>query len=749
MNTYLGQKGYTLSKEELSPSVQAKVKQDLTIQPFTLNASDAKVYPMYRESGNKLYVPRDYGIRTFGPPKQVKLNRGDAISLAFQGTLRPNQQLVVDTYLRQVQGQEFGGGLLELPCAYGKCLAKDTPLLMYDGSVCVVQDVKVGDLLMGDDSTPRRILSLARGRERMYRISNHFGDQFVCNESHILSLKSADGVVNDISVREYLSHHYENHLFGYKVPIDFPERPLKIDPYLVGYWLGGGKVSDFASSSFADPRHIPTSYLRNSRENRMMLFYGLLDTAKLGHSTDATLVMGFACDELAEDVVYLIRSLGWMAYRAEGSSPQVVFHPKRELTFSLIVEPLEEDDYYGFEIDGNRRFVLGDFTVTHNTVLSLYILAQMKTKTAIIVHKEFLMNQWIERISEFLPEARVGTIQGPVINIENKDIVLCMLQSLSMKDYPSSVFSSFGLTIVDEVHHISSEVFSNALFKLVTPYTLGLSATMNRKDGTSFVFKWFLGDILFKGKRDESRDVVVRAIEYQTDDAEFNEMKYDYRGNPQYSTMISKLCEYSSRTEFILRVIRDLFLENPNQQIMVLAHNKNVLTYLHDAIVHREIATTGYYIGGMKKHALKETESKQVVIATYSMAAEALDIKTLTTLVMATPKTDIEQSVGRILREKHSHPLVIDIVDTHSLFKNQWQKRKAFYKQENYKITYITSRNYLSVHPSWKVVFDPCVGKRRTTQVDSEEEDAEPSGSTEPSLVDWLKRNGALVKKGN
>jgi superfamily II DNA or RNA helicase len=106
------------------------------------------------------------------------------------------------------------------------------------------------------------------------------------------------------------------------------------------------------------------------------------------------------------------------------------------------------------------------------------------------------------------------------------------------------------------------------------------------------------------------------------------------------------------------------------------------LTYLHDAIAERNIATVGYYVGGMKESALKKTEEKQVVIATYAMAAEALDIKTLCTLIMVTPKTDIEQSVGRILRSDHEQPIVVDIVDSHDPFIKQWNKRKTFYKKD-------------------------------------------------------------------
>jgi superfamily II DNA or RNA helicase len=161
--------------------------------------------------------------------------------------------------------------------------------------------------------------------------------------------------------------------------------------------------------------------------------------------------------------------------------------------------------------------------------------------------------------------------------------------------------------------------------------------------------------------------------------------------------MISKLCSYNRRSEFILEVLEDLFEENPQQQVMILAHNKSLLKYLYDAVEHRKIAegSVGYYVGGMKEVALKETESKRVVIATYAMAAEALDIKTLSTLIMATPKTDIEQSVGRILREKHKQPIVVDIIDSHEPFQNQWRKRKQFYKKENYKVTYTTNDKYL------------------------------------------------------
>jgi Type III restriction enzyme, res subunit len=329
------------------------------------------------------------------------------------------------------------------------------------------------------------------------------------------------------------------------------------------------------------------------------------------------------------------------------------------------------------------------------TVIALNIISRLKAKTLVIVHKEFLMNQWIERISQFLPMARIGKIQGKTMDIDDKDIVIGMLQSLSMKTFPENTFASFGLTIVDECHHISSEVFSCALFNIVTNYTLGLSATMERKDGTSYVIKMFLGEICFVGKNVEKHNVLVKGITYlEKDNAQFNEVCVDYKGNVQYSKMISKLCDFKPRSDFIVQVVCDMVIKSPTQQIMILAHNKSLLTYLFDSIESRNICTIGYYVGGMKKDALKESENKSVIIATFSMASEALDIKTLTSLVMATPKTDIEQSVGRILRQKHAQPVIIDIIDSHPPFKNQWSKRKAFYKSKSYTIQEFNSLTY-------------------------------------------------------
>jgi superfamily II DNA or RNA helicase len=162
------------------------------------------------------------------------------------------------------------------------------------------------------------------------------------------------------------------------------------------------------------------------------------------------------------------------------------------------------------------------------TVMGLHIISQLKRKTLVVVHKTFLMNQWLERIETFLPNAKVGRIQGDLIDVEGKDIVLGMLQSLSNKAYPSDMWDSFGLCIFDECHHLSAEVFSNVMIQIVTPYNLGLSGTMTRKDGLSKVFKYFIGPVIHKEKSDVETEVLVKCIRFQNEDL-FEHVKTDFK----------------------------------------------------------------------------------------------------------------------------------------------------------------------------------------------------------------------------
>jgi superfamily II DNA or RNA helicase len=383
------------------------------------------------------------------------------------------------------------------------------------------------------------------------------------------------------------------------------------------------------------------------------------------------------------------------------------------------------------------------------TVMALKIMSVLKVKTLVVVHKTFLMNQWLERIQQFLPGARVGRIQGQEVDVDDKDIVIGMLQSLSMKDYPDSVFSDFGLAVFDECHHMSAEVFCRCMMKVTTRYTLGLSGTMTRKDGLTKVFIMFLGEIVHKEKSVTEANVVVKNIQFYIADEEFNALESDYRGNPKFSTMITKLCNCVPRSDFILSVLENELQSNPDQQVMILAHNKSLLSYFYDAIVERNLAgcgaNVGYYLGGMKDTDLKASEKKKIIIATYAMASEGLDIPTLTTLIMATPKTDVCQSVGRILRTKHANPLVIDFVDHHDIFKAQWMKRQAYYIKQGYRIMYTTNTKYAK--NIWKVRESEKKVDKKTETVDKKTEtvDKKAPASIAPVFAPFQRKPNSNV----
>ena len=267
---------------------------------------------------------------------------------------------------------------------------------------------------------------------------------------------------------------------------------------------------------------------------------------------------------------------------------------------------------------------------------------------------------------------------------------------------------------------------------------LGISATVDRKDKLTRVLHMFIGDKIYTEQRDNDDIVCVRAINYVTADPEFNNVELDFRGNPKYSTMITKLCTYGPRSDFVVGVIGDLLKEEPENQIMVLCHNRSLLTYLNEAINHRKLTTVGFYVGGMKQANLQETETKQIVLATYAMAAEALDIKTLSTLIMITPKTDIIQSVGRILRVKHDNPIIVDIVDAHDIFQNQWVQRRRFYKKCNYRIRQVDSKQYAGMtldwdkDVTWKRVFEPKMDTNNTNIPNNDDSDENESAHLKP-----------------
>lgn len=322
------------------------------------------------------------------------------------------------------------------------------------------------------------------------------------------------------------------------------------------------------------------------------------------------------------------------------------------------------------------------------TTCALYIISQLKKKTLIIVHKEFLMSQWTERIRQFLPNASIGIIRQNKIDIDTKDIVIAMLQSLSMKDYDHTLFNSFGLTVIDEAHHVCSKTFSQALLLFSSKYVLGLSATPERKDGLTCVLHWFLGNIDYKVERSEQTGVHIYKHVFQ-DDLFDTPAPVSATGSISIPSVVTALCNSDTRNEALTSIIVALLLQK--RKLIILSDRRLHCELLKESVEQalQGEYTCGLYLGGMKQAQLKENEACNAIFATYSLANEGLDIPALNTLVMATPKTDVVQACGRILREtgtKTLSPVIVDFVDDWPCLHNQYRKRQRFYKSTGFNI---------------------------------------------------------------
>ena len=299
------------------------------------------------------------------------------------------------------------------------------------------------------------------------------------------------------------------------------------------------------------------------------------------------------------------------------------------------------------------------------SIVALAISARLGFRTMIMVHKEFLANQWVEVIQRFCPGATIGRVQGDLMELD-RDFVICMIQTMCSREHPPRTFESIGLLVVDEAHHICAKVFSQTMFKLCPKVTVGLSATPERKDGLTRVLHWFLGPMAFCITRQAS-NVELRTVDFR---GPFPPVAHTRNGQLDLPSMITDLTRVPERNELIFHEIRELLKTERN--ILVLTDRRE-----HCQMIAAEF-DGGLYYGGLAQEALDEAAAKRLIVGTFSLAQEGLDIPKLDTVIFATPKADIVQASGRILRSKNQ-PLIIDIVDHWCMFPNMHAKRRRQY----------------------------------------------------------------------
>lgn len=326
------------------------------------------------------------------------------------------------------------------------------------------------------------------------------------------------------------------------------------------------------------------------------------------------------------------------------------------------------------------------------TVLFIYLLIKVIRKKAIIVvHTNQLADQWEERFSFFCPNIRIGRVQGSTIIVDNCDVVICMLQTLSMKeDLDPKLFDDFCVLGIDECHLVCTETFSKLLTRWGTKYIFGLSATPTRKDKLENVLFSHIGGLIYSGTREK---VPLRVVFEYADVSECTELMNPKTKKPDHVGMITSLVEDEKRT----RLVATKAVEHMTSKVLVLSERRNHL----ERIMHHIIeingeyeSEIGLYRGKMKPEELKESETKSIILGTYSIASVGLDIKGLNTLILATPRSDVVQASGRIQRD--ISPLfekkIIDIYDKFSVFTGQYAKRLQFYKASEFEISGLKRR---------------------------------------------------------
>jgi hypothetical protein len=259
----------------------------------------------------------------------------------------------------------YKGILLSHSVGTGKCHAKDTPILMFDGSIKLVQDIKIGDKLMGDDSTPRNVLELGTGMDNLYDVIDQYNHKYTVNSEHILCLIDPNGKIIEIEVNNFLKLSTENQKLykGYRTAVDFQSQLISKDPYQIGYNI---------------TTNIPDNYKINSREIRLQVLAGIIDRyGKLNDSKDNIIITNI---DFKDDLLFLARSVGLTAYVSNTTIiitgilsiiPTQILTSFNDncstLTSNISILFNRHDHYYGFTLDSNNRYLLGDFTVTHNT----------------------------------------------------------------------------------------------------------------------------------------------------------------------------------------------------------------------------------------------------------------------------------------------------------------------------------------------------------------------------------------------
>jgi superfamily II DNA or RNA helicase len=513
--------------------------------------------------------------------------------------LRPYQEEAIER-LRENIMRGVRRMVLVMATGSGKCQKFGTPVLRYDGRIVPIESVQVGDLLMGPDSKPRRVLSTTRGFGPLYQITPIKGEPWVCNDVHVLSLvHTQTGEIVDVDLQKYLasSKSFKNlyKQFSPEKGVDFEHGATEfpIDPYFLGVWYGdgtkgingGSHLREVAVSKpdpeikalaeeiarqwglrvrtndngcpthhiaremlpgaapqpnplldalrlvYGDGTHLPYQYITAARQHRQAFLAGLLDADGYLHNNCFEIcqkVRGFA-----DGICFLARSLGkralmvpkivngetyWrvslsgdftdLPLRIPRKIPTKRMQAKCATRTGFSVQQVEDGYYAGFELDGDGRYLMGDFTVTHNTVVASSIIVSslnLGNRSLFVAHRRELIKQcFCKLVRNGVPPHEIGIVMAGIpgsssgslfsaLDPQLSDDNLWRMFARSRPNAPVQVGSidslrgrakpKADLVIADEAHRSLSKGWLTLFENYSDAVVLGLTATPFRADG--------------------------------------------------------------------------------------------------------------------------------------------------------------------------------------------------------------------------------------------------------------------------
>lgn len=322
------------------------------------------------------------------------------------------------------------------------------------------------------------------------------------------------------------------------------------------------------------------------------------------------------------------------------------------------------------------------------TILAIAVSARLGKKTAVLVHTSVLKAQWKESFEKFSPGIRVGYVQGSTFDVEGKDVVIFMVQTLAKRQFPFEMTDSFGFVVCDEAHHLAAPIMSQALLCFRAKKVMALTATKERTDGLTRLLHWSLGEEAFRAER-KSDGARVTLVKFKGTSVE----KVRKDGRPLVAVMLNLLSSDIERNRFLAK--RTAEMRRNGRSIIFLSHRCAQLKTVRSLLVSEPLSLPEEDVGLLESSQNEEQRRVQidrpVLLCSYNMADEGLDKATLDTLIMATPKSRIEQCTGRILRqcETKQYPLVLDVLDEGFYFGRLKEARMNFYRKSNYEVQFV------------------------------------------------------------